>query len=329
VFLVVVILVRTNWPILTNAVREWKLKRQQFLHYLPSVQVSSKIPTQEVIMPDTPPEIVQPEMRKRYRKNELNRILASLRAAASILVVGETGSGKSLLFNDTIAQLEGEGFQVIAISTNTHKELLLDIAAQLGIEKVDINNKKLSIYQLQAAITVYLQNNTAFLLVDDAHKCDVKFRSWLKDISRKTPMLLLATNPPKTDVFINLARLELRPLPEYAIREIMESAAIFRQSNLSVNDLARLQERVGGNPMLALRAVDEEFIGVDTEAGDHKQYFDMTPVILLFGVGFTIVRFIALGSSNPALYMLAGSSGALFMGASYAMRSLPKESRRF
>ncbi len=326
-FLVVVILVRTNWPILTNAILRWKLKRQQPAQRESDEQKSTLSSLSNEAQSSSMP---QPDTRKRYRKNEFNRIVASLRAAASILVVGEIGSGKTLLFNDVAEHLQNEGFEVIAIEPKTHKQILLDIAEQLDIEKVDVKtNKGLSTNQLEAVIAVHLQNNTAFLLVDDAHRCDVRFRSWLKNISRKTPMLLLATNPPKTDVFINLARLELRPLPEYAIREIMENAALFRQSNLSVNDLARLQERVGGNPMLALRAVDEEFIGVDIEAGDHKQYFDMTPVILLFGVGFTIMRFIALGSSNPALYMLAGSAGALFMGASYAMRSLPKESRRF
>ncbi len=62
--------------------------------------------------------------------------------------------------------------------------------------------------------------------------------------------------------------------------------------------------------------------------GDHTRYFDMTPVILIVGVVFAVMRFMALGTHNPALYILAGAAGALFMGASYAMRSIPKEGRK-
>lgn len=324
VFLIVVILVSTNYPVVMDAIQQRKKNRQQPVE-VPEEQTAAFTSTPETRITTSS----QPDTRKRYRKNEFNRIVASLQAEASILVVGDIGSGKTLLATDVARALEDEGFQVVLIEPKTQKQLLLDIASQLGTSHTDINGKGLSLKQLETAITFYLQNNTAFLIVDDAQRCDVRFRTWLKDISRKTPILLLATSPPKTDVFINLARLELRPLPEYAIREIMEQASLARGSNLSANDLARLQERVGGNPMLAKRAVDEEYIGVDTEAGDHKQYFDLTPLILLIGVAFTIVRFIALGSNNPALYMLAGSSGALFMGASYTLRSLPKESRRF
>jgi len=325
VFLIVVILVSSNYSVVIDTIQHWKEDRQQPVE-VPEEQSIPVIQNTAETQSGTSP---QPDTRKRYRKNEFNRIVASLQAEASILVVGDIGSGKTLLATDVTKALQDEGFQVVLIEPKTHKQLLLDITSQLGIESTDVNGKGLSLKDLETAIAFYLQNNIAFLIVDDAQRCDVRFRTWLKNISRKTPMLLLATSPPKTDVFINLARLELRPLPEYAIREIMEQASLARGSNLSANDLARLQERVGGNPMLAERAVDEEYIGVDIEAGDHKQYFDLTPIILLVGVAFTIVRFIALGSNNPALYMLAGSSGALFMGVSYALRSLPRESRRF
>jgi hypothetical protein len=108
----------------------------------------------------------------------------------------------------------------------------------------------------------------------------------------------------------------------------MEYAAIECGISLKTWELAKLQERVGGNPLFATRVISEEHLGLDVEAGDHRRYFDMTPVIMLVGVVFVVIRFVALGIGNPALYVFTGSCGALFMGASYVMRSLPKEDKR-
>jgi hypothetical protein len=41
------------------------------------------------------------------------------------------------------------------------------------------------------------------------------------------------------------------------------SAAAERAIALKPSELAKLQERAGGNPMLASRAVDEEYLGLD------------------------------------------------------------------
>jgi hypothetical protein len=53
----------------------------------------------------------------------------------------------------------------------------------------------------------------------------------------------------------------------------------------------------------------------------------MTPVIMLVGIVFVIMRTIALGTNDPVFYILAGSGGALFMGASYAMRAIPDDKK--
>jgi hypothetical protein len=65
-------------------------------------------------------------------------------------------------------------------------------------------------------------------------------------------MLVLATDPPRSDISINIPRIELKPLPEKAIRQIMKAAAQERAIALTSADLSKLQERAGGNPMLAL-----------------------------------------------------------------------------
>lgn len=265
-----------------------------------------------------------------YRLSELRRIQASLLAGSAILVAGEEGSGKSYLVHAVTEQLLAEGFNVAVVEPATPKQMLKEIADQLGIEQESLEGKALSADQLKNAIASYFQANTAFLVIDGVQGCELKFRMWLKELKRQgVSMLLAATDPPRSDVFLNLPRIELKPLSEYAIRELMEQAALERGINLDNSTLAKLQARTGGNPMLAIRTVEEEYLGLENnEAGDHRRYFDMTPLILLVGVGFVVMRFIAVGTSNPTLYVLTGSAGALFMGASYAMRSLPKEDRK-
>jgi hypothetical protein len=54
--------------------------------------------------------------------------------------------------------------------------------------------------------------------------------------------------------------------------------------------------------MLAIRAIEEEYLGLDIEGADHRRYFDITPLILVVGVIFVIMRFIGLGTNDQALY---------------------------
>ncbi|MCP6761920.1 MAG: ATP-binding protein [Fischerella sp. CENA71] len=264
-----------------------------------------------------------------YRQSELNRIKASLLANGAILVVGEEGSGKSTLANAVVESLQEDGFTLAFIEPATPKQMLKEIAEQLGVETQNLEGKTLTADQLKRAIATYLSNNTAFLVIDDAHVCEAKFRLWLKQLRRENiPMLLLATDPPRSDVFISIPRIELKPLPEYAIREIMVQAAAERQINLKPSELAKLQERAGGNPMLAMRAVDEEYLGLEMEGADHRRYFDITPLILLVGVVFVVMRFIGLGTSDQALYIFGGIAAAIFLGLSRLLYNLPRESQR-
>jgi hypothetical protein len=46
-------------------------------------------------------------------------------------------------------------------------------------------------------------------------------------------MFLTATDPPRTDIFLNLPRIELSPLSEFAIRSIMEQEVMERGFNFT------------------------------------------------------------------------------------------------
>ncbi len=292
---------------------------------LPSPRTTQK-PTQSESEPQPP---VEAKPKRLYRQTEANRIKASLLANSSILVAGEEGSGKSELAATIVEGLLADSFVVAFCEPATPKQMLTEIAEQLGVETRSLEGKALTANRLQVAIADYFEGNTAFLVIDDAHLCESKFRIWLKNLKRQgVPMLLLATDPSRSDVFINLPRIELAPLPEYAIRELMEQAALERGISLKPSDLAKLQERAGGNPMLAIRAIDEEYLGLEVEGADHRRYFDITPLILMAGVGFVIMRFIGLGTNDQALYIFGGIAAAVFLGLSRLLYNLPREDRR-
>ncbi|MBS3028671.1 MAG: ATP-binding protein [Dolichospermum sp. DET50] len=273
---------------------------------------------------------------KIYRQPELRRITASLLANGAILVVGEQGSGKSVLRSAVIKKLSDDGFLVASVEPTTLKQMMTEICFCLDIPTETLQGKSLTIEKLKIAIAKrsvgiadFFKENTAFLILDDAQSCDRKFRFWLKKLRRQgVPMLVLATNPPRSDIFIRIPRIELRPLPERAIREIMESAAIERAIALLPTDLSKLQQRAGGNPMLAIRAIEEEYLGLNFEGADHRRYFDITPLISVIGVLFIIMRFIGLGTNNEGLYIFGGISAAIFLGVYRLLDSLPREERR-
>lgn len=272
---------------------------------------------------------IAPRPFRLYRQSELNRIVASLLANGAILVAGEEGSGKSVLANSVVEKLRSDGFVIAHIEPATTKQMLVDIADQLGVETHNLEGKALTADHLKIKIADFLHDNTAFLVIDDAHNCDGRFRFWLKQLRKQgVPMLVLATNPPRTDVFLSLPPLVLAPLPDYAIREIMEQAALERGISLKNSDLARLQERAGGNPMLATRAIDEEYLGLEVEVADHGRYVDITPFILIAGIIFMVLRFIGRGTDDRTLYLISGIGGVVFMGFSRLLYNLPQESRR-
>jgi hypothetical protein len=266
-----------------------------------------------------------------YRLEEKARTIAALKADGSILIAGEEGSGKSVLITDIADELRREGYNVAMVDNPaTPRETLLTIAAQLEIDPVDLEGKTMTVDRLKIAIRDYLSDNPAtFLVFDDAHQLEAKFRTWLKTLRRNgAAMLIAATNPPRSDIFLNTPALVLKPLPDYQIRDLMLEAAAVRSITLTNSQIANLQQRCGGNPALAVKAIDEEYLGLDVEAGDRGDYFDVTPLLILLGTGFVMARFFAIGTDNRLLYVFAGMGGALLLGVSYMLRSLPKDSKR-
>ena len=91
----------------------------------------------------------------------------------------------------------------------------LEIAEQLGVEIQNLEGKALTTDKLKRAIASHFDTTTAFLIIDNAQQVEAKFRMWLKQLRKQgVPMLLLATNPTRSDIFISIPRIMLAPLPQ-------------------------------------------------------------------------------------------------------------------
>ncbi len=260
-----------------------------------------------------------------YRSREKRRIVAALTANSSLLVVGEAGSGKSVLGEAVAEELEQLGYTVAIAHPATVKQTLLSIAEQIGVETESLEGKALTVQGLTEAIAVFLGDNTAFLIFDNAHRLQVSLRCWLEELHcQGQPILLIATFPPARDIFLKLPRIELQPLGDRAIREIMQESAAELGLSLLPGQLANLQQRVGGNPMLARRVVKEEYLGLEDTAPDHTQWIDLTPLIIATLMCLVLVRFLGLGFNSTSLYLLGGILTVVVGVVRLLLYSLPR-----
>lgn len=242
-----------------------------------------------------------------YRGPERTRAVAALLAGSSLLVVGGPGIGKSALACFIAADLRERGFTAALVSPRTAKQVMLDLAGQLSLGASALDGRGCSTAQLQDAVASELARRPAFLLFDDAHRLPASLRAWLEGLlAEGRGMALFATHPPRRDIFLKLGRIELRPLDRGPIREIMRVAA--DELGLTIDDsrLALLQERCGGNPMLARRVVREEHLGLDETAPDHTEWIDGTPLLIAGLLIFTVLRFVGRGLHSTDLYLLGG-----------------------
>jgi hypothetical protein len=264
-----------------------------------------------------------------YRRAETACLLAALEAGAAMLVVAEAGMGKSHLARRIAEELRAAAARVALVAPSTPKQTVLDIAVQLGVALTTDEGRPLTQMQLQREITASLATQRAVLLVDDAHRLPVSLRVWLEQLlAIGQPIVLFATHPPRKDIFLKLPRLELQPLTHTQIRELMRDAATAQNLALSPAQLATLQERTGGNPMLARRVLDEERLGLEATAPDHTEWIDGTPLLLAVLLIFSAIRFLGRGLHQTDLYLLGGFLAVAVGIVRLLLASLPRKSNR-
>ena len=263
-----------------------------------------------------------------YRRTETDCLLAALQQGASLLVVAEAGMGKSHLARSVTQTLRQQSLRVALVTPSTPKQTVLDVATQLGVAVVNDDGRQFTQAQLQADIAAFLRELPAVLLLDDAHRLPISLRVWLEQLlAQGQSLVLFATHPPRKDIFLKLPRLELKPFTHAQIRALMQAAADEQRLVLSPAQLARLQERTGGNPMLAHRVLDEERLGLDETAPDHTQWIDGTPLLMAGLLVLSAIRFIGRGLHQTDLYLLGGLL-ALAVGIAWLLlASLPRKSK--
>jgi hypothetical protein len=131
-------------------------------------------------------------------------------------------------------------------------------------------------------------------------------------IAKGAVMLLLATKPPRKDLFLKMPRTTLQPLQVEEVRSLMLAEAKVLGVTADNAKLAELQERSGGNPYLAKRVMREEVLGIgEGLEGDHVEYIDGTPFLIAAISLVAIVRFVGLGLGDKSLYIIGGIATVL------------------
>lgn len=247
-------------------------------------------------------------------KLEREAVVSALLAGQSVLLLGEPGAGKSTLGLQVQEALTSQGYSVaIANYGGSAKETLISICEQLDLPTEsqpdpDKKPRPMTAEQLRKELLSNLPLGQRLLVVDDAHRWPASLRYWLEDCYRASALLLLlATNPPKKEIFLKLCRIEMQSVGNDEIRTLMYSEAIAHGMTLNPSQFAELQQRAGNNPALAKRVVHEAKLGISEAAsGDHHQYIDGTPFLIAALTAVGILRLIGLGMGDKSLYILGG-----------------------
>jgi energy-coupling factor transporter ATP-binding protein EcfA2 len=246
-------------------------------------------------------------------RNETSRAIEALRQGQSLLVLGESGSGKSTIAQNVRTALEEEGFRVaIAQYLGSAKTTLVGVAEELGLETTETtaNGKERSftLEELRALLAADVISPRTLLIVDDAQRFPASLRYWLEAVFKAGALiLLLGDRPPAAGIFLKVPRIEMGAIETQSIRALMTEEALTHGIALKATDFADLEQRVGGNPALAKRVVKEYVLGIGNgKSTDHRRYIDGTPFLIAFLSVIGIVRFIGLGIGDRSLYIIGG-----------------------
>lgn len=254
------------------------------------------------------------------RKQEIDQITEILLSNESLLVLGEPGAGKTTVGEKVRSNLEHKGYSVAMVKySGSAKDLLEELCDQLGVDtKYSDGNKfkNKTALMLKDDIRDKLANGSSLLIVDDAQRWSTSLRYWLEDLWRaKIPLLLLACQPPAKEIFTKLPIIELKPIADTDIREVMRLEADTQGLKLSLSELASLQSRSGNNPEIAKRIIREAALGLsDDKSGNHYQYIDGTPFLLTLISFVGMIRFAGLGLGDKSLYIMGGILTILAVG---------------
>jgi len=262
-----------------------------------------------------------------YREKEKNLIVETLLAGHSILLVGKAGIGTSTLLKFADEELKSRGVKTIKIVPNSVKQILVSLAFQLNLYCED--DKLPTSPRLQKEVTEALQRQPSIIVIDEANRLTVAVRTWLEELYESGQILFLASKPALArDLFLKLPRMELKPLDYEYIRKVIADTAEELQIEVTPADVANLQSRCAGNPMLARRVVHERQIGLQPSQHDHTEWINGTPFLIGALICLTMIRFIGRGIGDTNLYLFGGMLAVAVSLLRLFMFSLPKGSKK-
>jgi energy-coupling factor transporter ATP-binding protein EcfA2 len=244
------------------------------------------------------------------------------------LLLGEAGSGKTTLAETLTTAISS--LKVAFVSYDGSVTGTLEaIADQLNIDTTNDKGRPLRGDALKEAIADGMNSNT-LLICDNAHRWAASLRYWLEILHGKgVILLLLAIEDLKRDIFIRLTRIELSPLKEDEIREIMIREAVAVNLSITPSKISQLIAIAGLNPLLAKQVIQEAAIGRHfEEGGKGNAYINVAPfvngILTLLGV----IRFLGLGLGDRSLYIFGGIAMILAIGVRYIGLGINQAAKR-
>jgi hypothetical protein len=291
-----------------------------------------------------------------YRPEVTKQVIGILQDGGSICITGEVGIGKTYLARLVIKSF---GKYCYGNYRGDNTKCLQQIATSLGIniyqeedefsegadddyEESFRSNKKrykskpkskpklkpLTAKELKEEIAENL--GKAILICDHFHRWPASLKGWVEDLHDDGAiLLLLGSHRDLEGVAYKIPRLVLSPLKDEEIRNIILSQASKTSLLLTTSQVAEIASRAGGNPLLAIRTVQELKQGVESKnVQDSNNYMDITP-FLLFIVGLIgTVRFIGMANGDVKLRIFGGIAVTVLFSIRYLGALFPKASRR-
>jgi hypothetical protein len=261
--------------------------------------------------------------------DQLALTVESLKLGHGMLLVGESGIGKSVLAGQIGKEVSAA---IVGTYDGSVKETLRQLALALECPLEDgETGKQLTIDQLKEELKANLVGSDTVVIADDAERWPASLQYWLERLRQSgVTLCLLANAPPRKGIFLNLLRLELKPVPDELIRTLMYQEASVLGTGIHPAKMATLVTKAGGNPGLARRMVREVAAGIDDpNALDSSQYVDIMPMLMAIGALCGAVRLIALGLGDRTVYIMAGIGFSCFVAIRYLRMMFPRDTRRF
>jgi hypothetical protein len=251
-------------------------------------------------------------------------ILKAINARRNVLVIGEAGSGKTVFAHSLKEQFP----KAALVNYVEAAQFITDLASQLNIDTENEKGNPVSAKILKSEMMLNCQKE--ILIIDDAHRLSAGLRYWLEAFLIKSDSIcvLLAIDNPRKDLFLKCTELELSPPSDQDIREAMMREAVRGNIRLSPGRLSQLQAKAGKNLMIARKLVQEESLGLSPDAGEHSQYFDISPFVAAALCALGVVRFIGLGLGDRTLYIIGGVAMLVGLSLKYLGQGMSRRSRR-